>query len=83
MAKIPQFKTLDEAAGFWETHDFEDYVDDTVPVTIQVKIPRRKRVITVPLPLRIYERMEKSCVDLECYRSPYPEQSAIECSDHE
>jgi hypothetical protein len=34
MAKIPKFKTLEEAAEFWDTHDFEDYVDDTEPVTM-------------------------------------------------
>ena len=27
MAKIPHFKSLDDAAEFWETHDFEDFVD--------------------------------------------------------
>jgi hypothetical protein len=42
MAKIPEFKTLDEAAAFWDTHDFEDYIDDTEPVTFEVKITRRK-----------------------------------------
>jgi len=42
MAKIPEFKTLDEAAAFWDTHDFEDYIDDTEAVTFKVKIPRRK-----------------------------------------
>jgi hypothetical protein len=46
MAKIPKFKTLEEAAEFWDTHDFEDYVDDTEPVTITVRIPRRKRCLT-------------------------------------
>lgn len=42
MAKIHEFKTLDEAAAFWDTHDFEDYIDDTEPVTFQVKILQRK-----------------------------------------
>jgi hypothetical protein len=40
-AEIPTFKTLGEAAIFWDTHDFEDYVDNTEPVSFQVKIPRR------------------------------------------
>ena len=58
MAKIPQFKTLEEAAEFWDTHDFEDYIDDTEPVTITVKIPRRKKTLTVPLDLKVYEQIE-------------------------
>ncbi len=58
MAKIPQFETLEEASEFWDTHDFEDYVDDTEPVTIAVKIPRRKRMLTVPLDLKVYEQIE-------------------------
>jgi hypothetical protein len=43
MARIPQFKNLQEAADFWDTHDFEDYVDHTEPVRLTVKIQRRKR----------------------------------------
>jgi hypothetical protein len=41
MAEIPTFQTLAEAAAFWDTHDFEDYVDNTESVSFQVKIPRR------------------------------------------
>ena len=58
MARIPQFKSLDEAAEFWDTHDFEDYVDATEPVTISVSVPQRKKCLTVPLPLDVYERIE-------------------------
>lgn len=58
MAKIPKFTSLEEAAEFWDTHDFEDYVDDTEPVSIAVKIPRRKRMLTVPLDLKFYRRLE-------------------------
>lgn len=58
MAKIPKFMTLEEAAEFWDTHDFEDYVSDTEPVTITVKIRRRKKNLTVPLDLELYQRIE-------------------------
>jgi hypothetical protein len=58
MAKIPQFKTLEEAAEFWDTHDFEDYIDDTEPVTVTVTIPRRKKDLTVSLDARVYEQIE-------------------------
>jgi len=58
MAKIPKFQSLDEAAQFWDTHDFEDYVSDTEPVAINVRIPRRQKTLTVPLDLKVYQRIE-------------------------
>ena len=57
MAKIPHFNSLDEAAEFWETHDFEDYVNDTEPVAITVRIPRRAKTLTIRLELAVYERI--------------------------
>ena len=58
MSRIPKFKTLEEAADFWDTHDFEDYVGDTEPVSISVKIPRRKKTLRVPVALKVYEKIE-------------------------
>jgi len=58
MPKIPKFKTLDEAAIFWDTHDFEDYLADTEPVSISVKIPRRKRTLAIPLDLPVYQQIQ-------------------------
>jgi len=63
MAKIPEFKTLDEAAAFWDTHDFEDYVDDTEVVTFEVHIPRRRKSLrrkslTIPVEPQVYEQIE-------------------------
>lgn len=58
MAKIPEFKTLDEAAAFWDTHDFEDYVDDTEVVTFEVHIPRRRKSLIIPVEPQIYEQIE-------------------------
>jgi hypothetical protein len=58
MAKIPKFKGLEEAATFWDAHDFEDYRDDTEVVTITVAIPRRKNVMTIPVDLKLYHQME-------------------------
>jgi hypothetical protein len=59
MAKIPKFKTLEEAAAFWDTNDFEDHVADTEPVTLRVTIPRRKRTLTVPLDLAVYQQIQE------------------------
>lgn len=38
MAKIPEFKTLDEAVEFWETHDSTDYVDELEEVQFEVDL---------------------------------------------
>jgi len=32
MAKIPDFKSLEEAADYWDTHSFADYFEETEPV---------------------------------------------------
>lgn len=38
MAKIPDFKTLDEAVEFWEIHDSADYFDDMQEVSFDVEL---------------------------------------------
>ncbi len=40
MTKIPDFKTLDEAVEFWESHDSADYQDDMEKVTFEVDLQR-------------------------------------------
>ncbi len=59
MAEIPCFKNLDEAAKFWDTHDFEDYVEHTEPVTVTVKIARRTKTLTVSLDRVDFRRIEE------------------------
>jgi len=59
MPRIPQFKTLDEAAEFWETHDFEDYIADTEPVNVRIKLSKRQKVLTIPVDSEVYERIEQ------------------------
>ncbi len=36
MKKIPDFKSLEEAADYWDTHSFADYFENTEPVEIEV-----------------------------------------------
>jgi len=38
MAKIPDFKTQDEAVEFWETHDSADYWEDVEEITFEVAL---------------------------------------------
>ncbi len=58
MKRIPKFKSLEDAAEFWDTHDFEDYVADTEPVAITVRISRRQKTLLVPLDLKTYQQIE-------------------------
>jgi hypothetical protein len=38
MAKIPEFKTLDEAVEFWESHDSTDYWEELEEVQFEVNL---------------------------------------------
>lgn len=49
MANIPDFKTLDEAVEFWESHDSADYFDDMEEVTIDVEL--RQNLLYPRLPI--------------------------------
>ncbi len=52
MKKIPEFKSLEEAAEYWDTHSFADHFDDTEPVEIEVHLPHRKILLEIDLDLR-------------------------------
>ena len=45
--KIPDFKSLEEAAEYWETHSFADYMEDTEPVEIEVCLKGHKIVLEI------------------------------------
>ncbi len=45
--KIPDFKSLEEVANYWDTHSFADYIDDTEPVEIEVSLGRRKILLEI------------------------------------
>lgn len=45
--KIPDFKSLDEAADYWDTHSFADYFEDTEPIEIEVRLARRKILLEI------------------------------------
>ncbi len=57
MKKIPRFKTDEEAARFWETHSFEDYLRDTKEAEIGF-VKRPKRTIAIRLDPDDIEKVE-------------------------
>lgn len=52
-----EFKSLEEAAEFWDTHDLSDYWEDTKEVVADLKVPKIPRY--VPLEGEIAEVISK------------------------
>jgi hypothetical protein len=36
-SRIPDFKTREEEAEFWDTHEFTEFLDETRPVKLRVR----------------------------------------------
>jgi uncharacterized protein YutE (UPF0331/DUF86 family) len=45
--KIPDFKTLEDAANYWDTHSFADHIEETEPVEIEVSLGQRKILLEI------------------------------------
>jgi predicted DNA binding CopG/RHH family protein len=58
VAKIPAFQNLEEAARFWDTHDFEDYADDTESVEFQVRFTPAQRGLRIKIGPDLYEEIK-------------------------
>lgn len=68
-AKIPDFKTLEESAEYWDTHSFADYIDDTEPVEMEVRFEKHKIVLDIDEELsdklvEIARKKQQSCKKL-------------------
>lgn len=46
---IPEFKSLEEEAAWWDTHDVTDYLDDLSLVTLDFGEHPSPRPVVVPL----------------------------------
>ncbi|MDO8727303.1 MAG: CopG family antitoxin [Candidatus Methanoperedens sp.] len=55
--KIPDFKTLEEAADYWDTHSFADHLEETEPVEIEVSLDKRR--IFLEIDTDISEKLKK------------------------
>ena len=67
--KIPDFKSLEEAAEYWDTHSFADYMEDTEPVEIEVCLKGHKIVLEIDYELsdkltKIARDKKQSCQNL-------------------
>ncbi len=58
--KIPKFKTIQEEARFWDTHDVTDYLDELEPVDLEVDLGvPKKEVLTIRVQPGLKKRLEK------------------------
>lgn len=60
ISKIPEFKSLEEEANFWDTHSFADYWDEfkDVKVIVDLEKPRTDTLI-VRLQKNFKNQLEK------------------------
>jgi len=47
--KIPEFKTEETTAAFWDNHDFIDYIEDTEPIEDVVFERPKKETVSIRL----------------------------------
>lgn len=59
-SKIPEFKTLEEEANFWDTHDITDFEDETEDVDIVFELDKpRDKTLIVRLQRDFKDQLEK------------------------
>ncbi len=59
LEKIPEeFKTYEEAADFWDTHDSTDYLDNLEEIEVEVDVQKRHFLLEVDM--KIAEKLQES-----------------------
>ena len=57
-SRIPAFKTIEEEAEFWDTHDSSEFDDEFETVTdVRFVRSKRKQPITVRVPQHLVEQL--------------------------
>lgn len=79
--KVPEFKTEEEEARFWDEHDSTEYFDDFEPVDIKVSPELEneiidKRELKKPVTLRL-EPSQIDAVKKNAYKKGLPYQTLI------
>ena len=60
MSKIPKFKSIEEEANFWDTHDSEEYTDEFEKVDVEFAYPLSQRwILTIGLDKENYDKMKR------------------------
>jgi hypothetical protein len=56
---IPEFKSEEEAAAFWDSHSPEDFPDEFEPVKVTYARPLIKRGLTVKLSAETIDKLKE------------------------
>jgi predicted DNA binding CopG/RHH family protein len=56
--KIPNLKTYEEMAEFWDNHDLTDYWDQTEPTQFEISLRARRRYL-VPVDRNLLQRIQR------------------------
>ncbi len=60
MGKIPRFKSVEEEAEFWDTHDTEEFTDEFEPVEVKFARPlKHKWMLTIELDEETFKQVKK------------------------
>ncbi|MCK4476377.1 MAG: hypothetical protein KAU16_06585 [Methanophagales archaeon] len=60
MGKIPIFKSFEEEAKFWDTHDTEEFTDEFEHVEVKFARPlKHKWMLTIELDEETFNQMKK------------------------
>ena len=57
--KIPEFKTIEEMARFWDSHDITDFEDQLTEVKEPIFQKMKSRIISFKLDSEQYEKLKK------------------------
>jgi hypothetical protein len=57
--KIPEFKTIEEMARFWDSHDVTDFENQLIEVEEPIFEKMKSRIISVKLDSEQYEKLKK------------------------
>jgi len=56
-SKLPEFKSLQDIADFWDTHEFTEVAHEFTPVNdVTIKLDKKTYL---PITLAMYEKLEK------------------------
>lgn len=60
---IPDFKTYEEEATFWDTHDFTDYLHETTPVKVVFNLKKPKDdMLTIRLQTNLKSKLTEVAI---------------------
>jgi hypothetical protein len=59
-SRIPNFRTIEEEAAFWDTHSSEEFADELTPVeNVKFVKARSKRALTVRVDEDTFEELDR------------------------